>query len=108
MRPAIVAWLPYRSASGARHTLQLVGTERGEPLLPWSTAEGLPEDLRAPGRIAIDDSDLSRLELRPPLVGARVVVQGTANEVVTDAEGRFAIDELPEGELRLLIGQPNF
>ncbi|MEZ4353004.1 MAG: putative Ig domain-containing protein [Myxococcota bacterium] len=42
------------------------------------------------------------------LVGARVVVQGTANEVVTDAEGRFAIDELPEGEVRLLIGQPNF
>lgn len=94
-RPAIVAWLPYRSASGARHTLQLVGTERGEPLLPWSTAEGLPEDLRAPGRIAIDDSDLSRLELRPPLVGARVEIAGQATSVAAVTHGVRNVSLIP-------------
>jgi putative ABC transport system permease protein len=76
VRPVIVAWLPYRTPNGAAHTLQLVGAERGTPLVPWSMGEGLPHDLRGPDRIAIDDGDLSRLELQPPLVGSSIEIAG--------------------------------
>lgn len=95
VRPAIVSWVPYRTASGARHTLQLVGTERGEPLVPWSMQEGLPDDLRGPARIGVDDSDLGRLELRPPLVGSRLEVGEQPVEVALVTTGIRNVSLIP-------------
>jgi putative ABC transport system permease protein len=95
VRPAIVAWVPYRTPSGARHTLQLVGTERGEPLVPWSMGEGLPGDLRGPDRIAIDDADLSRLGLRPPLVGSTLEVAERTVRVAAVTTGARNVSLIP-------------
>jgi putative ABC transport system permease protein len=86
VRPAIVAWVPYRTPAGARHTLQLVGSDvrtagRDAPYVPWAFAEGLPTDLLGEDRIAIDDGDLSRLGLRPPLVGSTLEIAERRVEV---------------------------
>ncbi|MBX3272339.1 MAG: ABC transporter permease [Sandaracinaceae bacterium] len=95
VRPAIVAWLPYRTPAGARHTLQLVGTERGAPLVPWSMAEGLPDDLRGPERVAIDEGDLSRLGLSPPLVGSRLEIAETDVRVAAVTTGIRNVSLIP-------------
>ncbi len=95
VRPVIVAWLPYRTASGARHTLQLVGAERGEPLLPWSVADGFPGDLREPGTVAIDDGDVDRFELRAPLVGSRLEIAGQSLRVAVVTHGARNVSLIP-------------
>lgn len=95
VRPAIVAWVLFRTPSGARHTLQLVGTERGEPLMPWSMGEGLPEDLHGPGRIAIDESDVGRLGLMPPLLGQRLRVADEWVEVRAVTAGLRNVSLIP-------------
>jgi putative ABC transport system permease protein len=86
VRPAIVAWVPYRTPAGARHTLQLVGSDLRtagptHAYVPWSFAEGLPQDLLAQDRVAIDDGDLSRLGLAPPLVGSTLEIAERRVEV---------------------------
>jgi putative ABC transport system permease protein len=86
VRPAIVAWVPYRTPAGARHTLQLVGADvrtmgREAPYVPWAFAEGLPADLLGEDRIAIDDGDLSRLGLRAPLRGSSLEIAERRVEV---------------------------
>ncbi|MCB9596107.1 MAG: ABC transporter permease [Sandaracinaceae bacterium] len=99
VRPAIVAWLPYRTPAGARHTLQLVGTDadtsRGAPLVPWSMAEGLPGDLRGPGRVAIDEGDLRQLGLRPPLMGHRLEIAETEVRVAAVTTGIRNVSLIP-------------
>ena len=95
VRPAIVAWLPYRTPAGARHTLQLIGTERGIPFVPWSMGQGLPDDLRGPDRVAIDDGDLSRLGMRPPLVGQRIEIAERFVEVAAVTTGVRNVSLIP-------------
>ncbi|MCA9606981.1 MAG: ABC transporter permease [Myxococcales bacterium] len=95
VRPAIVAWLPYRTPAGARHTLQLVGTERGAPYVPWSMAEGLPDDLRGPDRVAVDEGDLPRLGLRPPIVGSRIEIAETDVRVAATTTGIRNVSLIP-------------
>jgi len=43
-----------------------------------------------------------------PLAGARVLVRGTATEVLTDENGAFVLDGLPAGDVQLLVSQPNY
>ncbi|MGE0790901.1 MAG: ABC transporter permease [Sandaracinaceae bacterium] len=95
MRPVIVAWVPYRTPSGARHTLQLVGTEGTDPLVPWSMRDGLPSDLRGPDRIAIDDGDLPRLGLGPPLVGASLEIAERMVRVAAVTHGVRNVSLIP-------------
>ncbi len=98
-RPVIVSWLPYRTQSGARHTLQLIGTPH-EPsdthaMVPWSMGDGLPSDLRGPDRIAIDDGDLSRFELRAPLIGSHVELAGRRTTVAAVTHGVRNVSLIP-------------
>ena len=63
-RPVIFSWASIRKPSGGIDNVQLIAAEpRPGRALPWSLAAGLPSDLRAPMRIAVDAADLSRLEL---------------------------------------------
>ncbi len=101
VRPAIVSWVPYRTPSGARHTLQLIGVDLSDdapsdvPLVPWSMDDALPSALRAPDRIAIDDGDLSRLGLAPPLVGATLEVGGRETRVAAVTHGVRNVSLIP-------------
>lgn len=75
-RPVIFSWASIRKPSGGIDNVQLIAAEpRPGGALPWSLAEGLPSDLRAPMRVAVDAADLSRLELPPRAIGAPIELQ---------------------------------
>jgi putative ABC transport system permease protein len=75
-RPVIFSWASIRKPSGGIDNVQLIAAEpRPGHALPWSLADGLPSDLRAPMRIAVDAADLSRLELPPRAIGSTVELQ---------------------------------
>jgi putative ABC transport system permease protein len=75
-RPVIFSWASIRKPSGGIDNVQLIAAEpRPGYALPWSLAEGLPSDLRAPMRIGVDAANLERLELPAHAIGAPVELQ---------------------------------
>ncbi|HTJ45282.1 MAG TPA: ABC transporter permease [Kofleriaceae bacterium] len=72
-RPVIFSWAQVRKPSGGIDNVQLIAAE-GAPgrALPWSLDQGLPDDLRAPMRVAVDAADLHRLEIPDPAIGQKV------------------------------------
>jgi putative ABC transport system permease protein len=78
-RPVIFSWASIRKPSGGIDNVQLIGVEAAPGrALPWSLAEGLPSDLDAPMRVAVDAADLDRLEIPEPAIGQRVELQDRA------------------------------
>lgn len=75
-RPVIFSWASIRKPSGGIDNVQLIAAEpKPGQALPWALAEGLPSDLRAPKRIAVDEADLERLEIPRPAIGREVELQ---------------------------------
>ena len=78
-RPVIFSWASIRKPSGGIDNVQLIGVEAAPGrALPWSLAEGLPSDLDAPMRVAVDAADLDRLEIPEPAIGQRLELQDRA------------------------------
>jgi putative ABC transport system permease protein len=72
-RGVVFNWTTVRKPSGGIDNVQLIGFEPRSPrALPWSLDQGLPSDLHAPMRIAVDASDLARLEIREPAIGEEI------------------------------------
>ena len=75
-RPVIFSWASIRKPSGGIDNVQLIAAEaRPGRALPWALDAGLPSDLRAPMRVAVDAADLGRLELPPSAIGAPFELQ---------------------------------
>ncbi len=75
-RPVIFSWASIRKPSGGIDNVQLIAAEAADGrALPWSLEAGLPSDLRAPMRVAVDAADLERLELPAQAVGAPLELQ---------------------------------
>lgn len=75
-RPVIFSWASIRKPSGGIDNVQLIAAEAAPGrALPWALAEGLPGDLRAPKRVAVDAADLDRLEIPRPAIGQAVELQ---------------------------------
>lgn len=88
VRALVVAFAPTRKAGGAPDSVQLIGFEPGtEPLLPWSLARGLPQDLHAPNRVAIDMIDTTKLQIDGEPMGARLEMGGQSVWVSALTEG---------------------
>ncbi|HLM72109.1 MAG TPA: ABC transporter permease, partial [Polyangiaceae bacterium] len=88
VRALVVAFAPTRKAGGAPDSVQLIGFEPGsEPLLPWSLARGLPQDLHAPNRVAIDMIDPKKLQIDGDPMGARLEMGGQSVWVSALTEG---------------------
>jgi putative ABC transport system permease protein len=76
-RPLLFGRAPLRKPSGALDDLEVVGFEAGAgPTMLWTLREGVPSDLGAPMRVAVDAGDLGRLQLPRRPVGARLEVGG--------------------------------
>ena len=80
-RGVIFSWATIRKPSGGVDNVQLIGfepnaDERATKVVPWAMAQGLPSDLHAPMRVAIDATDLSRLEVPADAVGTEVQISG--------------------------------
>lgn len=72
-RGVIFSWATIRKPSGGVDNVQLIGVDpTGPKVVPWSLAEGLPSDLHGPMRVAVDSTDLSRLEIPADARGAEV------------------------------------
>jgi putative ABC transport system permease protein len=72
-RGVVFAWATLRKPSGGIDNVQLIGfPQDSQATLPWAMARGLPSDLHAPMRIAMDAADLSRLEVPENALGEEV------------------------------------
>jgi putative ABC transport system permease protein len=66
-----------REPSGALDYVQIVAVEgAGPPAIPWSLDRGLVRDLEAPLRVAVDEHDLGKLQLRGNPIGGEIEVNG--------------------------------
>lgn len=75
-RAVIFSWASIRKPSGGIDNVQLIAAEpKPGHAMPWALAQGLPSDLRGPGRIAVDEADLDRLEIARPAIGREVTLQ---------------------------------
>jgi putative ABC transport system permease protein len=78
-RGVLFSWMPVRTPSGAADMVQLIGFEpTSGSVLPWSLVQGLPADLHAPLRVAIDQSDRVRLQIPADAIGAEMQMAGQA------------------------------
>jgi putative ABC transport system permease protein len=118
VRALVVAFAPTRKAGGAPDSVQLIGFEPGtEPLMPWSLARGMPQDLHAPNRVAIDMFDTTKLQIQGDPMGARLEMGGQSVWVAAITEGVrsftlvpnvFAEVETARRLARLAEGQANY
>jgi putative ABC transport system permease protein len=74
VRPLVFAFSWLRTADGSRETVRVVGTDLGEPYVPWDMAAGLPDDLGAPMRVAVDELDLARLGIADDPIGRSLAI----------------------------------
>ncbi|HVH48149.1 MAG TPA: ABC transporter permease [Labilithrix sp.] len=73
-RPLVLAFSWVRTREGSRENVRIVGTENGEPYMPWELARGLPTDLAAPMRVAVDELDLKRLGIHDGPIGDSLAI----------------------------------
>ncbi|HEY2733394.1 MAG TPA: ABC transporter permease [Polyangiales bacterium] len=77
VRGVVISVATMRKPSGALDYLQIVGVEASQrPIVPWSLARGLPADLHAPDRVAVDEHDLEKLSLPADPIGHTIEVSG--------------------------------
>ena len=88
VRGAVISVATMRKRSGALDFLQIVGVERDQrPLVPWVMTQGLHADLRAPGRVAIDEHDIEKLSLPHDPIGHGLEVGGRVATVAGVTRG---------------------
>lgn len=87
VRGLLTAFVPVHKAAGADLNAFLVGFEPSKVVLPWSFETGLPTDLHAPLRIAVDRADVKRLGLPPEAVGSELHVNSEEARVVAVTSG---------------------
>jgi putative ABC transport system permease protein len=61
-RGVILSWVRLRKRSGASGYAQVVAAETGSPV-PWAMNQGLPADIERPMRVAVDASQLKKLQI---------------------------------------------
>lgn len=74
-RGVVFSWATVRKPSGGVNNVQILGFERaGARVLPWSLTRGLPSDLHAPMRVALDQADLGTLEVPHDALGTALEI----------------------------------
>jgi putative ABC transport system permease protein len=88
VRGVVMSFSIARRATGGRDAVQVIAAEPGGPsVLPWNLRHGLPHDLDAPMRVAIDAGDLDKLELPRDPLGQNLEVNGRTVWVQGVTEG---------------------
>jgi putative ABC transport system permease protein len=87
VRGLLTSFVPVQKTSRGDLNAFMVGFEHSEAILPWSLAAGLPSDLHAPLRVAIDEADMKRLELPPEPLGVELRVNGEEARVAAITSG---------------------
>jgi len=88
VRGLIYVFIDTRKADGSRDSLVLIGYEPGDRHFdPWTLYRGLPQDLHAPLRVAIDRQDVKKLQIVGDPIGARLEISGQIVRVAAVTEG---------------------
>lgn len=96
VRPLVVSFAPMRKAGGAPDSVQLIGFEpNAQPMIPWSLARGLPQDLHGPNRVAVDELDTTKLQIDGDPMGARLELGGQSVWVAALTEGVRSFTLMP-------------
>ncbi len=97
VRPLVLGFSWLRTKDGSRETVRVVGTEGGEPFMPWNMAQGfgLPSDLDGPMRVAVDELDLKRLGIDGPPIGASLALMNQRAYVAAVARRARSFTLLP-------------
>lgn len=98
-RGLLMAWSSVRKLSGATENVEVVGFEPPEAqqsrMMPWSFQTGVPTDLQAPLRVAVDGLYLQDLELPPNAVGKPIVINDRTVYVGAVTKGIRSITIVP-------------
>jgi putative ABC transport system permease protein len=88
VRGIVVAVVSFRKPSGAQDYAQVIGVEPSQrPRVPWNLIRGLPADLEGPLRVAVDEHDLEKLQIRGDPIGATVDVGGQTARIAGVTQG---------------------
>ncbi len=96
-RGLIFGWTSIRTPSGGSENCQVIGFEPNNRLgeMPWSLASGLPSDLHAPMRVAIDAGELRRFELPDSPVGRGIQIGGRDAYIAALTQGMRSFTVVP-------------
>lgn len=73
VRGVVFAFAALRKPDGSVEAVQVVGVDPDpKRIVPWSLARGLPQDLHAPSRVAVDGLDLGKLAVHGDPLGAEL------------------------------------
>lgn len=96
VRSLVYAFAPVRKQGGTPDAVTVLGFEPGgDPITPWSFERGLPQDLHAPFRGAVDRLDLEKLRLPDDPIGAEVEVFGHPVRIAATTTGMRAFTLVP-------------
>lgn len=95
-RGMVYTFASVRKARGTPDAVTIVGFEPGgEPIVPWSFHQGLPQDLHAPMRAAVDVVDVHKLQLDGDPIGASLEVGGQTVHIAATTEGMRSFTLVP-------------
>lgn len=96
VRPLVFTWSFIRKAGKTRDTVRVVGVDPAQlPLVPWAMSRGLPHDMDAPMRIAVDEFDMEKLQIQGEPVGAELNIMGQTVHVAAVTSGVRSFTLLP-------------
>jgi putative ABC transport system permease protein len=86
VRGLVYGWAIVRRSNGSQQSVQIVGMEQG-PAFPWTLARGLPADLHAHDRVAVDRADLEKLLLPADALNATLDIGDRTTTVAAVSRG---------------------
>lgn len=96
VRAIVFGFVTLSKPNGSMDAVQIVGFEPDPThVLPWSIRRGLPHDLHAPDRVAIDALDVDKLAIDGDPLGAELVMGGKAVRVAAVTHGIRAFTLAP-------------
>ncbi len=96
VRAMVYTFVGMRKPRGTPDAVTVVGYERGEdPIVPWTFHRGLPQDLHAPMRAAVDNLDLGKLQIEGDPIGSSLEVAGQTVHIAATTEGMRSFTLVP-------------
>ncbi len=96
VRAMIYTLIGMRKPRGTPDAVTVVGFEPGgDTIVPWSFHQGLPQDLHAPLRAAVDNLDLRKLQIDGEPIGASLEVAGQTVHIAATTDGMRSFTLVP-------------
>jgi putative ABC transport system permease protein len=94
VRGLVLSFQALRKPNGSLEAVQIVGFEPSpRQVVPWAMARGLPQDLHAPMRVAVDRLDVEKLAIEGDPIGAELGIgrESVRIAAVTDGIRAFTL-----------------